>query len=158
VACALAWLLTAPACAARVGDAAPSLEALAGSVLEAFEQRDAARLRALAITEQEFRDVVYPELPASKPERNLSVEFVWNDLQVKSDAALTASLREHGGRPLTLVGVRFAGDTSQYRSFLVRREAVLTVSDGKSGTETIRLFASIFEQDGRYKVFSYVVD
>jgi hypothetical protein len=56
------------------------------------------------------------------------------------------------------VAVRFAGQTSQYRTFLVRRDAVLTVTSSGTGTETFRLFGSVFEQGGQFKVFSYVVD
>lgn len=40
----------------------------------------------------------------------------------------------------------------------MHRQAVLTVRGGNGVQEEVRLFGSVFEQDGRFKVFSYVVD
>jgi hypothetical protein len=146
------------ACTRPLDHAQPSPDALAEAVLSALEARDVERLRALAVSEAEFRDVIWPELPASRPERNLSMDFVWKDLQIKSEAGLRRVLAEHGGRSQHLVRVGFNGDTSQYRSYLVHREAVVTARDPARGEERLALFGSMLEQDGRFKVFSYVVD
>jgi hypothetical protein len=135
-----------------------SSDALARAVLSALERRDVDALRALAVNEGEFRDVVWPELPAARPERNLSAEYVWSDLRVKSEAGLRRILAEHGGRALTFVRVGFNGKTSQYRSYLVHREAIITARDADLGESTVQMFGSILERDGHFKVFSYAVD
>ena len=44
-----------------------SAEALAEAVLDRYRAGDEAGLRALALTEQEFRQHVWPELPAARP-------------------------------------------------------------------------------------------
>jgi hypothetical protein len=147
------------ACGAKAvehGEASP--EALAREVLQAIGAHDAGRLRQLAITEQEFREIVWPDLPAAEPRTNLTVEYVWQDLHQKSDADLRQTLEIHGDRPLEFVSVSFRGETSQYRHYLVHRDARVTVRDAEGAEETVRLFGSVFEQDGRYKVFSYVTD
>ncbi len=147
------------ACAGtQIQDAEPSIDALAQSVLDAVERRDLDRLQSLALSEEEFRGVVWPELPAARPERNLPVDFVWNDLRLKSATSLGHILDRYAQTPLALVDIRFNGGTTPYDSYLVHREAVLIVK-GQDGTEQeVRLFGSVFEQDGRYKVFSYNVD
>jgi hypothetical protein len=128
------------------------------AVLDGIARGDTAALRGLALNEQEFREHIWPELPASRPERNLPFSYVWGDLHQKSEMALGQTLARHGGRRYTLVSVRFAGDTTRYPSYTVFRETVLSVRD-EQGVETdLRVFGSSLAKDDSWKVFSYVVD
>ena len=138
------------------GEASP--EALAGAVLEAVESRDVARLRELALTEEEFRRVVWPDLPAAVPERNLTADYVWSDLHVRSEAGLARTVADRVGAGAELVSVRFKGATSQYRHYLVHRDAELLVRTAGGTYETLRLFGSVLEQNNRFRVFSYITD
>lgn len=131
--------------------------AVARDVLAAFAAGDRPALEALTLSEQEFRDHVWPDLPAARPERRLPFAYVWGDLKQKSDAGLGASLARLRGRRFTLVDVRVGGETRYGRS-RVHRESVLVVRNGDGGTEELDVFGSLIEQGGRWKVFSYVVD
>ena len=62
-----------------------------------------AGLKRLALTEAEFRDLVWPKLPASRPERNRPMDYVWGDLAGKSDANLRARLGGWQDRGFVLV-------------------------------------------------------
>ena len=135
----------------------PSADSLARAVLDALEQRDAGTLTALRLSEAEFRTHVWPFLPAARPQRNLPFSYVWGDLAQKSEASLAGTLVAHGGRRYDLAAVRFAADPTEYGSFRVYRQSVFVVRDG-SGTREIRVTGSMIEQDGRWKVFSHVVD
>ncbi|OFW18173.1 MAG: hypothetical protein A3H97_00930 [Acidobacteria bacterium RIFCSPLOWO2_02_FULL_65_29] len=135
-----------------------SPDALARAVLDAVARRDGDALRALTFDEEEFRELVWPDLPASRPERNLPFGYVWTDLRRKSDAGLASVLEAHGGRVLDLVGVSFRAETTQYRTFLVHRDSQVTVRDATRRQQVVQLFGSVIEKDGRFKVFSYVVD
>ena len=135
-----------------------SPEALARAVLSGLERRDVDTLNKLAIDEAEFREHVWPELPAARPERNLPFSYVWGDLHQKSTARLGQTLATHGGKEYTLVSIRFDGGTTPYKSYRVHRDAEITLTDAEGGTQQIRLFGSILVKDGRFKVFSYVVD
>lgn len=111
------------------------------------------------MSEQEFRDHVWPDLPAARPERNLPFSYVWGDLRQKSDSSLARILAGYGGRRLPVAGVRFAGGTTQYATYLVHRDTRIALKDGDgAGGDEIQLFGSVLEKDGRFKVFSYVVD
>src|SRR5688572_13924194 len=135
-----------------------SAEGLATAVLDALSRRDRARLDALALTEQEFRDHAWPELPAARPERNLPFSYVWGDLHQKSDASLERTLARHGGRRYALVSLRGAGETTKYASYTVSRDTVLRVRDETGGELEVRLFGSTIQKEGAWKVFSWVVD
>lgn len=135
-----------------------SAEEVAGAVLDGLARRDRAGLEALALSDREFRQHVWPALPASRPERNLPYSYVWGELHQKSRTQLAQTLAEHGGKNWTLLGVRFGGETTKYPSYTVHREATFRVRDA-SGTESeIRTCGSMLEKDGAWKVFSYVVD
>jgi hypothetical protein len=133
-----------------------SPEAVARAVVRALNSRDANALRDLALTEREFREVVWPRLPGSRPERNLPWDFVWKDLAAKSRQTLRARLNEWQDRGFRVVAVRYAGASTDYSAFRVHREAEVTLRDRTGQETTGRLFGSLIEQHGRYKVFSYV--
>jgi hypothetical protein len=135
-----------------------SSEDLAAAVLDAVARRDRQRLEMLALSEQEFRDHVWPDLPAAQPERNLPFSYVWRDLRQKSQLGLTATLEKHGGQRYEVVAVRFEGASTRYLRCEVHRQTVLTVRRSDGVVQDLRLFGSSLEEDGAWKVFSYVLD
>ena len=135
-----------------------SAHELAHAVITAFERRDAPALATLALTESEFQEHIWPELPASRPERNLPFSYVWGDLSQKSEASLAESLVRHGGRSWTLLRVEYGGETTRYPGFAVHRDTILIVRDNAGAEQRLRLYGSTLEKDGLFKVFSYVVD
>ncbi len=150
----LAGCNTAPPLANAHG----SPEALASAVLDALARRDRAALERVALSEQEFRDFVWPDLPAARPERNLPFSYVWGDLYQKSQNSLVATFANHAGRRYELVRVRFDGARTRYSRSEVRRDTVVTVRDAEGTERDLRLFGSSVQQAGAWKVFSYVVD
>jgi len=132
-------------------------EAVAGAVLEAIQRGDRSRLQALALSEDEFKNHVWPDLPAARPERNLPMSYVWGDLQQKSNQQLTATLRNHAGRHYELRAVTFA-DVTRYSHFRVHRQATFRVREPGGEQTDLRVSGSMIELDGIWKVFSYVVD
>lgn len=143
---------------APLPNAQESPEALSRAVLTAIERRDADALHALALNKGEFAEDVWPELPAARPERNLSSSFVWGDLNQKSNITLRDTLAAHGGKKYAFVSIRFLGPTTAYKSYRVHREGELTVKDAEGNERLLRLFGSVIEKGGGYKVFSYVID
>ena len=67
-------------------------------------------------------------------------------------------MARHGGRRYTLRAVAFGGETTQYETYSVHREAVLDLVDDEGDELTLPLFGSILERDGEFKLFSFVVD
>ena len=135
-----------------------SPEALSRAVLTALAANDADTLRALPLDELEFRNAVWPDLPASRPERNVPFDYAWGDLNQKSNNALRRLVARYGGREYELVKVHFAGETTRYWTYQVHRESVLDLLDEEGEEVRLALFGSILERDGEFKMFSYVVD
>jgi hypothetical protein len=137
---------------------ADSPPALAREVLDALARGDRARLEELALTEDEFRTVVWPRLPSSRPEVGLPVDYAWSDLHQKSVGDMLTTLESLRGRRLELVDVAFRGETTDYEEFRVHRKSVLQVRAESGEVKQVRLFGSMIEYAGQVKVFSYVVD
>jgi hypothetical protein len=135
-----------------------SPEALARAVLDRFAANDRAGLAALALSEQEFRDHVWPELPTSRPERNVPFEYAWGQLKQRSDQYLADLMGRHGGRRLTFLRTAFTGETTQYETFAVRRDSEVVATDETGREWVLRLYGSVMVKDGRYKLFSFVAD
>jgi hypothetical protein len=135
-----------------------SADALALSLLDALWQHDLARLRALPLSETEFRDHVWPELPTSRPERNVPFDYAWGQMKQHSDGSMQQTIARYGGKRLTLIRTRFTGETTQYASFAVIRESEIIAADDTGRQLVLRLYGSAMVKDGRYKLFSYVVD
>ncbi|MGE0816346.1 MAG: hypothetical protein AB7O28_26255 [Vicinamibacterales bacterium] len=156
---ALATGALAAACAGdpRLEPAFDGPEPLLRAVLDRLAARDRQALDGLALDEEEFRRLVWPSLPAARPERNLPFSYVWGDLHQKSDASLRQVLARHGGRRYRLQRVRFEGGASVYAAVTVHRGAVVDVEADGGGSATVRICGSLVEQAGRWKVFSYVV-
>ena len=136
----------------------PSPEALAAAVLDALADNDRDRLAALALDGQEFRDVVWPELPSSRPERGVPVSYAWADLRQKSSNALRRLAAQWGGRRFTLLDVAYAGETTDYGPYLVHRETRLRLLDESGREVEMHLYGSTLVRGDEHKVFSYVVD
>ena len=141
-----------------LANAHPSPEALAEAVLDALADDDRDRLAALALDGREFRDVVWPELPSSRPERGVPVSYAWADLRQKSSNALRRLVARWGGRRFTLLGVAWDGETTDYGPWLVHRETRLRLLDETGREVEMHLYGSTLVRGDEHKVFSYVVD
>ncbi len=159
-ACALAAAFSLAACA-RVPTLQNTREtprAVAEAVIAALDDKNIDALTALAVDEEEFRVLVWPQLPAARPERNLTWQYVWQDLSTKSRYHARARQAAWSARGARVVQVRFDGPVEDHGTYRIHRETVIDLRrpDGQQSTE--RLFGSMIEQAGRFKVFSYVVD
>ena len=135
-----------------------SAEALARAVLSALERKDLDALRGLPLSETEYREHVWPELPVSRPERNVPFDYSWGQMKQRSDGSLQQTFTRYGGRRLELVQSRFTGETTKYTSFSVMRDSEIIARDESGRDLILRLYGSAMVKDGRYKMFSYVVD
>jgi len=137
--------------------AASSEEELARNVIAAIEAGDQKSLEAARITEGEFRDYVWPELPASKVP-NVTAEFAWSQANLKNYSGMGRVLDRNRGQHYEFVSMRYLGGDTVYPTYTVHNKAIVTVRDHSGDVRELRLFGSVLELDGQYKLFSYVAD
>ena len=136
--------------------AEPSPDALARRFLDCLAKDDLEGMKALRVTEDEFCAYVFPELPASKL-NNVTCDWVWDQATLKSMAGMKRMLDGNHGRRYELVSLRFAA-TEEHDTYRVLKSPVATLRDESGQVQEVRLFGSMLEMEGQYKLFSFVVD
>jgi hypothetical protein len=137
--------------------AEPSAEAVANRVLEALAKKDEESLKNLVVTKDEFCTQVWPELPSSKI-NNLTCDWVWGAFGPSSLIGMHDILAQQGGQHYSLVRLRYAKGTTEYKGFKVHEDARVVVKDSAGQEKELKLFGSILEYDGQFKLFSYITD
>jgi len=158
----VAILLVTGACGRPAAPVAFSLaydskDAAVTAFLQALAARDRDTLARQVVNQTEFLKHIWPALPASRPEVGMPADRAWADQAQKNAAYLAQTLSEHGGQRYELVAASFGGPATTYGSFTIHPEATLDVRDA-SGVREVRLFGSMIESGGRWKIYSYVVD
>lgn len=142
--------------AVTLQDGFDSPESLAGAVLAAYAAGDAEALMRYALTEHELRTAVWPHLPASRPDVGMDWDYFWRDHHQRNQGHLRTLLREHAGKRYELAGLSFDGRAA-YGPVTIHRETALDLRT-PSGAARLRLFGSMAEIGGRWKLYSFVVD
>jgi adenine-specific DNA methylase len=140
-----------------LANAQASAEALSRNFLKALANKDMESIKALRLTKDEFCQYVFPELPSSKLP-NVTCDFVWQQATLKSLSGLSEMYPEHQGKKYEFVALRFEKGTDSYPTYNVHKETHLMVKDETGKQQELRLFGSILEMDGRYKLISFVID
>jgi hypothetical protein len=150
---------TAPAAfgSRRLVNAHPSAEELARALLTALALRDGDKVKGLRLTREEFCRYIFPELPSSRLP-NVTCDFVWDQATMKSLGGFIKMWPRHEGRRYELVSVRFKEGTDSYPTYKVHKETHLLVRDYTGREQELRLFGSMLEMDGQFKLFSFVID
>lgn len=132
----------------------PSRDALVRRFVRALAASDSAAFVAMAVTPREFADLVYPESPNVAPPYLQDPALAWRSIQNPSATGLTRLLRRAGGLRLRLDSYRCSGVSRQGGNMLHRGCSLdLLGTDGTRSTH--RLFGTIIERGGRFKIMSY---
>jgi len=135
---------------------AASRDELVASFVRAVEQRDTAALRELLMSRAEFAWLYAPQHEYARPPYEMSPGLFWFQLQQQSEKGIGRVLQRLGGRPLQYTGYRCdpaaavaVGAGTAYGN------CVVAFTRPEIGADTMALFRSIFELDGRFKFISY---
>ncbi|MCG6949690.1 MAG: hypothetical protein LJE93_12330 [Acidobacteria bacterium] len=137
-----------------------SREELFDALEAAIESGDVDVMRSLAVSREEFRDLVWPTLPiANRPKSNLTWDFVWQQHQLQHESSLKRIATDFGGQCFEIVGVEARGKTTDHDTFHIHRENYVEVVRPDGDREELRLFGSLLEtDDGRFKIYSFIND
>ena len=137
-----------------------SREELFDALEAAIESGDVDVMRSLAVSREEFRDLVWPTLDlAQLPKSNFTWEFVWSQHQLKHEKCLLRTSHDFAGRRFEIVGIEFNGRTTDHGAFKIHRESEVEVVYPDGSREELAIFGSLLETtDGRYKIYSFIND
>jgi hypothetical protein len=138
-----------------LGDgAARSRDELVMRVVEAVADSSAEALGALTLTDAEFGQLYFPTSVYSREPYAQPPEVTWLLMDQNSRKGLVRLLREYGGKPLQVDGHECAGEPRVEGSNRLHEHCTVRLLDGEGRVENVRLFGSIIERDGRFKLLS----
>jgi hypothetical protein len=132
---------------------ARSLDALGRAMCGAYHASSVDSMLRLCVTEDEFRVVLWPEFPQSRPATGVRWEDAWPVLFGRLNGGSVSSVRDMGGHVYRLVSVS-KGTIVPYRNFKLHNDVTFVVRDEEGQVRTIDWIRSIAERKGRFKVYS----
>ena len=134
-----------------------SLEGLAGHYLDAVRYADTAAMHALRVTRNEHNQLMWPHFPIARPELNWSVDFAWDNLERRSRRDALRIALDYGEKPWQLLGIACSKGVDDYGPFRIHGDCWLDVRlDGP--TVRLKMFGSVVEMHGRYKIVGILAD
>ena len=132
---------------------ARSLEALARAMCGAYHTSSVDSMLNLCVTQDEFRVILWPEFPQSRPATGVRWDDAWVILFGRLNGGSVSSVRDMGGHVYSLVSAS-KGTTVPYRNFKLHNNVTFVVRDDEGHVRTIDWIRSIAERKGRFKVYS----
>lgn len=138
--------------------AAGSLDELVRTVERGLVEHDTTRLDALMIDEREYREILYPAFPASRPPINAGFETLWALQYPDSYRGLRKLLERYGGQEIRVTAIRFEAPDQDFVNFVLHETSrVDAVVDGDT-LRDLRLFGSVVRVGDQWKVLTYPDD
>jgi hypothetical protein len=149
----LSQLLWIAACKPDLAHSHRNLERLCIEVLDALRQQDGDALRALMVTREEHRDLLWQQLPSSQ---HFEFDYVRSLNERNSSKAIRNALNDYGGADFEFVSIEFTEPSEQYDGFTLHFGAQLMVRRASDGEEGILpILDVVLEYDGRWKLMNY---
>lgn len=137
---------------------ARSRDELVHRFVRAVETHDTASLRAIVLTRTEFAYLYYPHTEYTRPPRTLEPGLLWFMMQQNSEKGIVRVLRRYGGQSLGQLGHRCGAAPRLVGAARVWEGCTLLRRAAGGAVVEERLFGSVLERDGVYKLVSYAND
>jgi hypothetical protein len=131
------------------------LDALGRRVLGGLAAGDTALLHQVRLTEREHNEVVWPELPASRPEANFPLDFAWQNIQMRNRRDLGRILPWFRRRELDLDRVECRGEVQRFETFQVLTDCWVVFATREHGLLEAQVFKDVLVRGGGHKIFRY---
>jgi hypothetical protein len=131
-----------------------SLEALARAVCGALHTNSPDSLLRLCVRSDEFRVILWPEFPQSRPATGLRWDDAWPVLWGRLNGGSVSATRELGGHVYTFQKLERTAATVSYKNFKLHNGITIVAKDDEGGIQRFTFIRSIAERKGRFKLYS----
>jgi len=133
---------------------ATSLEGLAKMVCQALHQDEPDSMMALSVKSAEFRVILWPEFPQSRPATGLHWDDAWMILFGRLNGGCVSSTREYGSHYYTFKAIERTAKTVAYKNFKLHNGITIVAKDDEGNWKRLVFIRSIAERKGRFKIYS----
>jgi hypothetical protein len=137
---------------------APSRDSLVARFADAVARQDTAAVRAVVLDRAEYGWIYFPSLQRMNPATHMQPEVMWMLQEQESEKGITRVMRRLGGGQARFgayaceAAPRVEGANRYWDACAVETVA----QDGEKAT--LKLFGSLIERGGRWKIVSYAND
>ncbi len=133
-----------------------SVAALGATLVRALNEKDSDALRALTISEREYKDRFFPVTVNHPAGLGLGADLAWAELHGESSGDMQSALERYGGQGLAFVRVDVDEVVSRPKAKL-HRSPTLIVRDAAGVEQTLVMLGSILEHtpSGGFKVLAF---
>jgi hypothetical protein len=137
---------------------APSRDSLVARFVSAVARQDLAAARALELSRAEYGWIYFPSLQRMNPGINMQPEVMWMLQSQESEKGLVRVLRRLGGGQARFGGYACedAPQVEQGNRYYHQCAVETIAPDGQ--TARLKLFGSVIERGGEWKIVSYAND
>ena len=128
-------------------------DALVRRFVTALTARDTAALRRMLITRAEYGWLYFPEARLARPPYGIDPGFLWRQVASNTDRDLPKAI-EAVGRGASFAGVSCPDSALTEGRNRIHERCLAVVARG-ARRDTLSLFGTILERDGRFKFLSY---
>ncbi|MFM7231003.1 MAG: hypothetical protein ACKO3S_03365 [bacterium] len=133
---------------------ARSLDDLGRAVCRALHRGSVDSVMALAVTPEEFRVILWPEFPQSRPATGLRWEDGWSTLAGRLNGGSVAATRDLGGEWYEFQRIERTAPSMRYRNFAMHNGIVIVAKDGQGTVHRFTFVRAVVERKGRFKLYS----
>lgn len=144
-----------PAEKLRLTGAATGLDDPLRTIETSLAQRDSARLQELMVTPREYEEILFPSFPAAHPPIDASFETIWVLHVTDAQRGLRRVLRDHGGKDVRILDVRFERPDQDFVNFVLDETSRVDLEVNGARVKNVQLFGSVLHIGDQYKVLSY---
>jgi hypothetical protein len=110
-------------------------------------------IRALCVNDSEFRVILWPEFPQSRPATGLTWVDAWRILFARLNGGSVAAVNDYGGHRYEFQ--RFEHETvAVYKNFKLHNRLVLVAKDEAGEIHRWNWLRSVAERNGVFKIYS----
>ena len=133
---------------------ARSLNELGRLACHALDYSSADTLFSLAVREDEFRDILWPEFPMSRPATGITWQDGWLFLYGRLHQGSAIAVRDYGGHVYQFIRFDRYDSTMHYKNFSLHNGLILVAKDEAGNVQQFRWLRSVVERKGRFKIYS----
>ena len=132
---------------------AKSLEQLGRSVCRAVHHKSLDSLMTLCVSDREFKDILWPEFPNSRPATGIEWDFAWLTLSTRVHSGCSEAVRDHGGHYYEFLSLQ-PDSIMKYKNFKLYSRISMFVKNDEGQVEQWKWLRAVVERKGRYKIYS----
>jgi len=130
-----------------------SLDALGRAVCHALHTGVPDSMLALCVRSDEFRVILWPEFPQSRPATGLRWDDAWVILWGRLNGGSVSSVREYEDHTRQFLRLEYT-KMVPYRNFRLYNGVTIVAKNDEGRIEEITFIRSIAERRGRFKIYS----